>query len=122
MPLSRWMSLIAVLVGIGCLEVAQRNAIVLSGYAVGSQAERLHAQQTEVAWLSSKVTGLSSPSHLAQVARERQLKLVAWSTLSTPPPLATLGMPSRGSGPHEAPLAHLAAVDPTQPMTNDSRD
>ena len=129
MPLSRWMLLIAVLVGLGCLEVAQRNAVVLKGYAVGAQTERVHTQRTEVAWLNMKVTGLSSPTRLAQIAQDRRLKLVAWSMLSPVPPLASvvpLGIPRSGEDRRRAeagaPLAHLAAVDASQSATDAGGD
>ena len=82
MRLSRWLALIALVVGFGGLQVAQRNALFLQGYALGDRMSRMHAQETEVAWLRARVTGLASPMHLAQVAQDRQLKLVAWSTLA----------------------------------------
>ena len=78
MRLSRWMAVIGVMVMIGCLQVAQRNALLLKGYAVGERMHQVHTQESDVAWLSAEVTGLASPSHLASVAAERRLKLVAW--------------------------------------------
>lgn len=89
MPLSRWMVLIASVVALGCLQVAQHNAMFLQGYAVGERTEHLHAQQTSLAWLDARVTGLASPAQLAQTAQERHLTLIAWSTLS------------QGRSPHE---------------------
>lgn len=77
MTLPRGMMLIGVVVGIGCLQVAQRNALVLKGYVVGERLQKVHAQERDIAWLDADVTGLVSPSHLARVARERELKLVA---------------------------------------------
>lgn len=85
MPLSRWMYLIAVLVGVGCLEVAQRSALVTEGYAVAQRQQAVDERAAAVSWLDTRVAGLSSPAHLAQVAQERHLKLVAWSTLEGAP-------------------------------------
>ena len=82
MRLSRWLMLIAVVVGLGCLQVTQRNAMFLNGYAVGERLESLHTQETDVSWLRARVVGLRAPRRLAQIAQERQLKLVAWSALS----------------------------------------
>ena len=81
MRLTRWLLLIGLVVGLGCLQVAQRNAVFMKGYAVGERTHRLLTQQTDVSWLQVQVAGLSSPTHLSQVAKERQLKLVARSTL-----------------------------------------
>ena len=81
MRLSHWLGLVAVVTGIGCLQVSQRTALVLSGYAVGERMHRVHAQETDVSWLNANVVGLASPVHLAQVAQEKGLKLVAWSTV-----------------------------------------
>ena len=82
MLLSRWMTLIGIVVALGCLEVSQRNAIFLKGYALGDRLGQVHTQETDVSWLNAHVTGLASPGRLSQVAQERRLKLVAWSTLS----------------------------------------
>ena len=85
MRLSHWLGLVAFVTGIGCLQVSQRTAIVLSGYAVGQRMSRVHAQETDVSWLNANVVGLASPAHLAQVAQEKHLKLVAWSTVPRSP-------------------------------------
>ncbi|MBI3330686.1 MAG: hypothetical protein HYZ96_01080 [Candidatus Omnitrophica bacterium] len=85
MRLSHWVALIAVMVGIGFLRVSQRNALLLKGYAVGERLHRVHAKETDVTWLAATVDGLASPAHLAQVAEERRLKLVARSTLTDLP-------------------------------------
>jgi hypothetical protein len=85
MTFSRWMILIAALVGVGCLEVAQRSALVRSGYAVAERQRAVEAHDAAVTWLNAQVIGLSSPAHLAQVAQQRRLKLVAWSTLEAAP-------------------------------------
>lgn len=103
MSLRRWFLLEAVLVGLGCLQVTQRNAILLNGYAVGASMERMHAQETSLAWLRNDVIGLASPTHLARVARDRRLTLVAWSVL---PAAAVQG------GESANPPMRLAADDP----------
>lgn len=82
MRLSHWIALLALTVGIGLLRVSQRNALMLQGYAVGERLQRVHAKETDVTWLTARVDGLASPTHLAQVAEERRLKLVARSTLA----------------------------------------
>ena len=92
MRLSRWMILIALFVSLGCLQVAQRTAMVLKGYAVGERMQRVHAQENEIAWLDARVTGLGSPSRLARAQEDRQLKLVAWSRLSPGPALVRVGV------------------------------
>lgn len=84
MRLGRWLMLVAVMVGMGLLQVAQRNAVFVKGYAVGERMHRVHTQATEVAWLHAEVEALQSPTHLAQVVQERHLKLVAWSPLAPP--------------------------------------
>ena len=89
MTVSRWMMLIGLVVAIGCFQVAQRNALFIKGYRVGERMHQVHQQENDVAWLSAEVTGLSSPSHLARVASERQLKLVAW--LRFPPSSMLVG-------------------------------
>ena len=86
MRLSRWGCGIAVMVALGCLQVAQRTAIVSRGYAVGERMHRVHTQEADLSWLQTQVARLSSPAHLSAVAQERRLQLVAWSTLKTPRP------------------------------------
>ena len=104
MNLRRWFLLVAVLVGVGCLQVAQRTAVLLNGYAVGARMERVHAQAADLAWLRNDVTSLTSPTRLARVARDRRLTFVAWSTLP-----ATTGQ----GGESAKPLVRLAADDST---------
>ncbi len=104
MRLGRWLALVGLMVGMGALRVAQRNAVFLKGYAVGERVRRVHAQETEVAWLNAEVEALQSPMHLARVAQERHLKLVAWS------PLAARAS-ARASVANSASLVHLAAGD-----------
>jgi len=101
------MALVGLLVGLGCLQVAQRNAIFLKSYAVGERTHHVHTQETQVAWLSTQVTGLASPMRLAEIAEERRLKLVAWSTLS--PPLQR----DAGSSHDGRSLVTTAALDPS---------
>ena len=100
MSLSRWMMLIAAMVGLGCLKISQRNAIILSGYGLGERMARAHAKETEISWMGTQVAWLASPAHLAEVAQDRRLKLVAWSALS-----------STGAA---QPLTHLASIDADQ--------
>ena len=104
MGVSRWFALIAIVVGLGCLQVAQRNAILLKGYAVGARIGDLHAQETDLSWLNAHVVGLNSPAHLARVAQERRLTFVAWSRLAHESSLT-------GSG--SASLMQIAAGDDT---------
>jgi len=82
MRLSRCLGLIAALVGMGVLQVSQRNAIVLKGYAVSEGVQGVHAKETDASWLTMEVTRLLSPTHLAHVEQERRLELVARPTLS----------------------------------------
>jgi hypothetical protein len=77
MRLAQWMGLIGVVTGLGCLQVAQRNALFLKGYAVGEYRQRVHAKETNVSWLNARVVEMASPVRLADVAQERRLKLVA---------------------------------------------
>lgn len=79
------MLLIAAMVGLGCLQVAQRNAVFLQALAVGERLRDLHAQENDVSWSNAHIIGLTSPLRLAQVAEERRLKLVAWLRLPPAP-------------------------------------
>lgn len=97
MRLSRWMLVIGIMVGLGCLQVAQRNAILLKSYGVGERMNRIHARQTELAWLQAHVTELSSPTHLAQMAQERRLKLVAWWRLPPTPSMVSAALLPRAA-------------------------
>lgn len=89
MRLSRWFLAIACVVGLGCLQVAQRTAIVMKGYALGERMHRVHTQATDVSWETMEVAGLSSPAHLSQVAQERRMNLVAWRPLREEPSTTT---------------------------------
>ena len=91
MRLSRWLALIGVVVGVGCLQVSQRNALFMKGYAVGERARAVETQQTQVSWLRTRVVGLASPQRLGRVAQDQRLKLVAWSTLPTSNALQSAG-------------------------------
>ncbi len=106
MATRRWLTLIAVVVGLGCLQVTQRTALVLKGYALGERLHDVHTQETDVSWLRSQVEELSSPVHLAQVAQTRQLKFVAWSTLDSRPegtrPFVRIAAANAHMGPHGA--------------------
>jgi len=119
MPLVRWMGLIGIVVAVGCLKVSQHNALYLKGYAVGERLTQVHQQETDLSWLHAQVTGLESPGRLARAAQDRQLKLVAWSTLSPERAFAavraaeseTMG---EGPGGDEPRLDHVAALEPDQ--------
>ena len=75
--------LIGVLVGFGCLKVAQQNAVVLHGYAVGRRAAQVRAQERDLLWLNAEIAELASPGQLSKAAQARQLKLVAWVPVSS---------------------------------------
>lgn len=79
------MALIGVMVGLGALQVTQRNAIVLRGYAVGERLDRIHGLEADVLWLKAHVVKLVSPARLSSVEEERRLKLVARSALPPAP-------------------------------------
>jgi hypothetical protein len=115
MPLGRWVGLIGIVTGLGMLQVAQRNAVVLRGYAVGSRVAEVHQQETELSWLGAQVMELSSPGRLAQVAKDRQLKLVARSTLAPARPLGAMASPM-------PPLAHVASLPELPPRPSPSGD
>ena len=113
MRLSHWMALIAVFVAVGFLSVSQRNAIYGQGYAVGRRLHKLHAEQSDVSRLRAQVTGLEAPTRLAQLADERRLKLVAWSTLSPDRPSAWPDRPAAVAGAAEGDVvAGAGAVQP----------
>ena len=90
MRMSQWMLAIGIVVGIGCLRVTQRTALVMKSYAVGERSVRLHARDNEIAWLQTRVARMSSPVRLAQVAEERRMDLVAWSRLLPPPTMVSM--------------------------------
>ena len=88
MSMSRWLMLIGVVVALGLLRVAQRTGLLLQGYATGTLLHDVHREETEVAWLTTQVQGLSSPMHLASAAADQHRALVAWALLpsaSQPP-------------------------------------
>ena len=117
MPLSRWMGLIGIVVAFGCLKVSQHNALYVKGYAVGERLTQVHQQETDLSWLHARVTGLESPGRLARAAQDRQLKLVAWSTLSPERAFAAVRAAeseamAAGPGGGEPRLDHVAALEP----------
>lgn len=125
MRLSRWLVLIAALVGLGCLQVAQRNAIFLGGYAAGDRLSKLHAKEIEVGWLNANVTEHRSPVALDQAAQERRLNLVAWSIWHSDQRIIAetsmaSAVPALGLAVSSRTLGRLAAVDPAQ--STDDRD
>lgn len=109
MRLSQWFMLIGAFVAVGCLTVAQRNAVYFQAYAVGDRLDRLHTEGTAVAWLRADVLELSSPSRLSQVAEDRRLKFIAWSTLP----------PQRPAAAARAPLVVAAAGAPSGAMASE---
>jgi hypothetical protein len=115
------MSLIGVVVAFGCLKVGERNAIYFKGYALGDRLQRIHAQETGVAWLAADVTELASPARLAQTAQDRKLKLIAWSTLS-PERAALVARQAMGEGPSGIePLDRVASVEAAR-LAGDTAD
>ncbi|OGX40318.1 MAG: hypothetical protein A3C53_03040 [Omnitrophica WOR_2 bacterium RIFCSPHIGHO2_02_FULL_68_15] len=128
MPLSRWMGLIGIVVALGCLKVSQHNALYVKGYAVGKRLAQVHQQETDLSWLRAQVTGLESPGRLARAAQDRQLKLVAWSTLSPERAFAAVRAAeseamAEGLGGVEPRLDHVAALDPDrQDSAGDTAD
>lgn len=95
MRLAHWFILIGILVGVGCLKVAQRTAILRGGYAVAQGEARVHAAEGDLRWTQATVVGLSGPARLSQVAQERHHELVAWTTWPASPRLA--GLPEEAS-------------------------
>jgi hypothetical protein len=77
--------LVAVCIGWGIAQVAWRNAIVMNGYHVGERLASVQTAQTRVDWLATEVARLESPIHLAEVAAQQKLGLVAWSVLPSSP-------------------------------------
>ena len=121
MRLSGWMTLIGVLVAVGCVAVSQHNAVYGQGYAVGRRLHRLHAEQSDVSRLRAQVTGLEAPTRLAKVAEDRRLKLVAWSTLS-PDRTSAVSVADGGpvTGTEAARLDHIASLN--EQGTDDTAD
>lgn len=81
MRLTHWFVLLAALVGLSALQATHRTLLVLKGYAVEERLEQLHAREVALARLDTRLAELRSPARLAEIAREQQLKLVAWSRL-----------------------------------------
>lgn len=99
MRLSYWMLLIGGVVALGCLFVAQRTATFVKGYAVGERMHRVHARENEISWLKAHVVELASPTHLAEVAEEQDLKLVGWLRLPPAPLLVGVASPDLAAVP-----------------------
>ena len=115
MTLTRWFTLIGLVIGLGCLQVAERNAVVLKGYAVGDRLHRLHQTETDTLLAKEQVAGLASPAALVRAAGQRQLKFVAWATLPAAPDRrqAVAAGHAAGASPDGHPLVQLAADDDT---------
>jgi hypothetical protein len=116
MPVTRWMALIGVVVGIGFAQVAQRNAVYLNSYRLGERLRQQHAQETEIGWLRAQVIGLTSPAGLARAADTRQLKLVAWSTVTGQGHMGRLAAGSAGRSSQDGPggAVRVASLDADQ--------
>ena len=117
MRFSRWLLLIAAMVGVGLAQVAWHNAVYFTGYAIGDRLHRVQTLEREVAWLDTQVTGLGSPVRLADVAQQRQLTLVAWSTMPTAP-----AIPAAPEGSKEPTRATDAAVPATSSSDEQTAD
>ena len=113
MPLGRWFLLIGLMMGLGMLRVAQQNALVVSGYALGTRAERLHDQDVQMEHLRADVLELTSPVHLADVAREQRMKFVAWTSVAPVKSIARLN--SSEEVPATPSPAHMVAMDTQAP-------
>ena len=85
MRLSQWLNLVAIMMILAGLRVAQQNAVFSRAYALGASAHRAYQKQRDVAWLRSEVAGLESPVRLAAYADEHDLKLVAWKRIDEMP-------------------------------------
>lgn len=97
MRMRHWLILIGLVMGVGWLQVAQRNALVMKGYAVGERLHRLQEQETDISRLDADVASLTSPAALARAANERRLTLVAWSTVDSAQPPDAQGARSDGA-------------------------
>ena len=93
---TRWLVVIAAVGLLGCLQVAMRNGVILKSYALGERVEHARSQDTVVSHLGVQISELISPVHLSQIAKERRLKLVAWSKLK-PRGISPLIARSQGS-------------------------
>lgn len=90
MSIKKWAIAIGCVVGLGCLQVAQRNALLLQGYALGHRVEQMHEDQVVLHWLQADVTRLGSPSALADAAQMRKWKFVAREVAPKGPTLMTV--------------------------------
>lgn len=102
MRLTRWLAAVGLVFGLGVLQAAQRNALVLHGYAVGARMARAQAQENDIRRLSAEVAGLSSPAELARYADRKHLKFIAW-THTGPAPSGSSRLLRLAGGPEEPP-------------------
>ena len=72
-----WLVALGLLLCVGFLQVFQRTAVIMKGYAVGSDIKYIHEHTTQVAWLESEVHEMHSPAHLAAFAK----RTAAWAWL-----------------------------------------
>ena len=113
MRLTYWFALATSVVALGCLKVAQHNAVFMGGYAVGERLARLHTEEVGVSWLNAHVVELASPGRLADIEEERRMKFVAWSML---PSAARGAETTPGRTPEGA--FRMAAIDPSGAVTD----
>jgi hypothetical protein len=114
MSLSRWVLAVSLMVGLGCLQVAQRNALVLKGYALGERQAQMHEDQVVLHWLQADVTRLGSPSSLASAAQTRKWKFVARAVVPAAPALSAVAKAPAG------PLITVAALDAAARVSDDA--
>ena len=105
MRLTAWLGWLALMVMAGGLMVAQRTQIVLKGYGIGERLRQVHDREIAVALMDTRLRGLQSPTTLARIAEDQQLKLVAWSRISQAGVAGMAGLDERP--------AQLAAWDQT---------
>lgn len=90
MAIKKWTIAIGLMALLGCLQVAQRNALLLHGYALGERVEQMHEDQVVLHWLQADVTRLGSPSALADAAQAHKWKFVAREIVPKAPTLITV--------------------------------
>lgn len=90
MSVKKWAIAIGLMAVLGCLQVAQRNALLLQGYALGHRVEQMHEDQVVLHWLQADVTRLGSPTALADAAQSHKWKFVAREVVPKTPTLMTV--------------------------------
>ena len=92
MSLKQWALLIACVAVVGIARVAQQTTLRLKAYDVGARLTQVHELENRTQWMEAQVDGAHAPLHLARIARQRKLELVAWSAM--PVPVAMIGRTS----------------------------